>query len=69
MTEDLQRWHPALVLVERCQKANVHCQLLEDRDDDLLAWFLRYPAFAVEWRPYTFVGSRGPFDAYSRSAP
>jgi len=69
MTEDLQRWQPALVLVERCQKPDVHCQLLEDRDDDLLAWFLRDPAFAATWRHYTFTGSRGPFDAYTRTIP
>jgi hypothetical protein len=68
MVEDLQRWQPQLILVERCQKANVHCQLLEDRDDDLLAWFLRSPAFASEWRSYTYTGSRGPFDAYTRTA-
>src|SRR6185312_3772434 len=69
MVEDLQRWHPTLVLVERCQKAAVHCQLLDDRNDDLLAWFLRDPAFAAEWKPYTFIGFRGPFDAYTRTDP
>jgi hypothetical protein len=68
MVEDFQRWKPQLVLVERCQKANIHCQLLEDRDDDLLAWFLRDPAFAEQWKNYSFEGSRGPFDAYVRSS-
>ena len=67
--EDFRRWHPQLVLIERCQKPDIHCQLLEDRDDDLLAWFLRDPAFAAEWKPYTFVGFRGPFDAFTRTAP
>ncbi|WP_158822914.1 hypothetical protein [Granulicella sp. S156] len=65
MVEDLNRWHPQLVLVERCQKANIHCQVLEDRDDDLLAWFLRDPAFAAIWQNYTYQGSRGAFDAYT----
>jgi len=69
MVEDLGRWRPALVLVERCQKADVHCQLLADRKDDLLAWFLRDPAFAAAWKPYTFIGFRGPFDAYIRTTP
>ncbi len=69
MVEDLERWKPPLVLVEHCQKPGVHCQLLEDRDDDLLAWFLRDPAFAAAWKPYTFVVSRGPYDAYARTSP
>jgi hypothetical protein len=68
MVEDLQRWRPQLILVERCQKADIHCQLLEDRDDDLLAWFRRDPAFAAEWQNYTFDGSRGRFDAYVRTS-
>lgn len=64
MVEDLQRWRPAIVLVERCQDAGVQCQELEDRHDDLLAWFLRDPAFATVWRSYQFSGTRGRFDAY-----
>jgi Dolichyl-phosphate-mannose-protein mannosyltransferase len=69
MVEDFRRWHPQLVLIERCQKPDIHCQLLEDRDDDLLAWFLRDPAFAAEWKSYTFVGFRGSFDAFTRTTP
>jgi hypothetical protein len=65
MVEDLSRWHPQLVLVERCQQADVHCQVLEDRHDDLLAWFLRDPAFAAVWKNYRYQGSRGAFDAYT----
>ena len=68
MVEDINRWHPQLVLVERCQKANIHCQVIEDRDDDLLAWFLRDPAFAAIWKNYTYQGSRGAFDAYTLTA-
>jgi hypothetical protein len=64
MVEDLQRWHPALLLVERCQDANVHCQVLEDRHDDLLAWFLRDPAFAAIFRGYRPLGRFGPYDVY-----
>lgn len=68
MVEDLNRWHPQLVLVERCQKASIHCQVLEDRDDDLLAWFLSDPAFAAIWKNYIYQGSRGAFDAYTLTA-
>jgi len=70
MVEDLERWHPQLVLVERCQDPAVHCQELEDFDashSGLLAFFLRDPAFAALWTRYTFAGARGPFDAYTLS--
>jgi hypothetical protein len=64
MREDFARWHPQLVLVERCQDPAVHCQVLEDRHDDLLAWFLRDPAFRDIFAHYHFLRSSGPFDAY-----
>jgi hypothetical protein len=66
MVEDLNRWHPQLILVDRCQKAAIHCQELEDRDDDLLAWFQRDPTFQTLWSHYTYAGTRGDFDAYTR---
>jgi len=65
MVEDLTRWHPELILIHRCQQASVHCQELEDRHDDLLAFFQRDPAFAALWQRYTYTGSRGEFDAYT----
>ena len=65
VVEDLTRWHPTLILIDRCQKADVHCQELEDRHDDLLAFFLRDPAFANLWTHYTYTGTRGEFDAYT----
>lgn len=64
MVEDFNRWHPQVVLVERCHKTNIHCQLLEERDDDLLGWFLRDPAFVAAWKPYRRVRHAGPFDEY-----
>ncbi len=67
MVRDLTRWHPALVLVARCQAPEVHCQELEDRHDDLLTFFEADPAFARLWTHYRFVRSSGPYDAYSRS--
>jgi hypothetical protein len=63
--EDLERWRPALVLVERCQSPEVHCQELEDRHDDLLAFFLADPAFTDVWRRYRFTRRVGPYDAYA----
>lgn len=66
MTEDLDRWHPRVVLVQRCQDPGVQCQILEDRHDDLLAWFSRDPAFRHAWQPYRLLRSSGPFDAYVR---
>ena len=64
MVEDLTRWHPALILINRCQQTTIHCQELEDRHDDLLAYFLRDPAFTTLWTHYTYTASRGDFDAY-----
>jgi hypothetical protein len=65
MIEGLTRWHPTLILIDRCQDPTVHCQELEDRHDNLLAFFLRDPAFATLWTHYTYTGSRGDFDAYT----
>jgi hypothetical protein len=65
MLEDFNRWHPQLVLVHRCEDPAVSCQLLEDRHDNILAFFLRDPAFAASWRHYHFTRSIGPFDAYT----
>jgi len=64
MLQDFVRWQPRLVLVERCQDPAVHCQVLEDRHDDLLAWFLRDPGFREAFRNYHYLRSSGTFDAY-----
>ncbi len=64
MLEDLERWHPTVILVERCQDPAVHCQVLEDRHDDLLAWFGRDPAFATFFSRYHLVRTSGPYDEY-----
>jgi hypothetical protein len=64
MVEDLARWKPPLVLVARCQDPAVHCQVLEDRHDDLLAWFERDPAFRAVFAQYRYLRSSGDYDAY-----
>ena len=65
MVEDLTRWHPKLILINRCQDPQVQCQVLEDRHDDLLAWFSHDPAFRAAFAPYRYAGSKGDFDAYT----
>ena len=74
MVEDLTRWHPALVLVENCERPEVNCQVLaehgERRHDDLLAFFLADPAFAQLWQQhYRLLRSSGPYTAYRLSTP
>ena len=65
MVEDLLRWHPQLLLVERCQDPTVNCQVLEDRRDNLLNYFLRDPAFAQLFASYHFLRTSGRYDAYT----
>src|SRR6185437_6490102 len=64
MVEDLTRWQPQLILIQRCQDPAVLCQKLEGRHDNLLAWFQRDPAFRAILAHYRYVRSSGPFDAY-----
>jgi hypothetical protein len=64
MVEDLSYWHPSLILIERCQDPTVHCQILEDRHDDILAWFQRDPAFRHLFAHYHLLRTSGPYDAY-----
>jgi hypothetical protein len=64
MVEDLQRWRPQLILIARCQDPTIRCQIIEDRHDDLLAWFARDPAFRAEFAHYRYLRSAGPYDAY-----
>lgn len=64
MVDDLNFWRPQLILIQRCQDPAVHCQILEDRHDDLLAWFNRDPAFRDTFSHYRFLRTSGEFDAY-----
>ncbi len=65
MVEDLNRWNPPLILVLRCEDPTVQCQILEDRHDNLLAWFQRDPAFQAIFSHYQYQRSSGPYDAYT----
>ena len=69
LTEDLTRWRPQLILVARCQSPEVHCQLLEDRHDNLLAFYQQDPAFAQVFAAYHLTETRGPYDAYTLNQP
>jgi hypothetical protein len=64
MVEDLTRWHPQLILIQRCQDPAVHCQKLEERHDNLLTWFQRDPSFRAAFAHYRYLRSSGPFDVY-----
>ena len=68
MVEDFVRSNPAVVLVNRCQDPQVFCQVLEDRHDDLLAFFLADPAFRTIWQRYRLIRSSGPYDEYVLTA-
>jgi hypothetical protein len=65
MVEDLNYWHPALILIQRCQDPAVSCQILEGRHDNLMAWFMRDLAFRDAFAQYHLVRSSGGFDAYA----
>ena len=65
MVEDLTRWHPQLILIARCQDPQVQCQVLEDRHDNLLAWFQSDPAFRAAFAPYHHTKSIADYDAYT----
>ncbi len=69
MVEDLTRWRPQLILVARCQDPKVHCQTLEDRHDNLLAFFEQDQAFNQVFANYHFCTSKGSYDAYTLTQP
>lgn len=66
MDEDLDRWQPALILIERCYDPAIQCQFLEDRHDNLLRWFSTDPHFRQIFSAYTFNGVDGRYDVYKR---
>ncbi len=68
MLEDLLRWHPTLLLVERCQ---LHpCQELGPLRPDLLAFFLADPALRTLFRThYTLLRQTPHYDAYTLTTP
>jgi hypothetical protein len=62
--EDLHRYQPAYIFVERCAGPQ-HCDTYTSPFDDI-AWFSHDPAFAAEWSHYAFEKSVPHFDVYAR---
>lgn len=65
ITEDFQRWKPAVVIVKRCSKATP-CLGMEGVTFDPLPWFLQSPGFAAQWANYRLQQSHGDFEVYTR---
>jgi hypothetical protein len=65
VTEDLALWKPVLVLVESCRSSHP-CGVIEGKDFDTIAWFLRSPAFASEWSHYRQQPGNTVFAIYTR---
>ncbi len=62
LVEDLKRWHPGIVLVERCVP---HCLALPDLPRvDLLQWFREKSAFRAVWANYEKRREVGPYDLW-----
>ena len=62
-TEDLNYWHPSVVLVQRCN-AQHSCQGLGNRDFDMLAWLRQSPDFAAAWSHYQPQPGIDGYDVY-----
>ena len=63
VTEDLNYWHPDLVLIPHCTRENP-CQGIEGKDLDVLAWFERSPDFTRVWSHYTPQPGIEGYDVY-----
>jgi hypothetical protein len=61
--EDLNYWHPSIVLVEHCDPKHF-CQGIDGKDFDMLAWFLQGPQFAAVWSHYQRQPGLDDFDVY-----
>lgn len=70
IVDDFERWHPAVVFVERCADTSIApCLSLEAFRVDLLNWFLRDPRFASIWSKYKFRAHVNRYDVYALDAP
>jgi hypothetical protein len=63
-SEDIQRWKPSVILVERCGAGG--CQAIDDPQFDLVDWFTKDPAFTSEWRHYCRRPGNDRYDVYQR---
>ena len=63
--EDLQRWKPQYVFVERCAD-NPPCEVY-NHPIEFISWFSKNSAFATEWANYRFEKSLDNFDIFVRN--
>jgi hypothetical protein len=67
--EDLQRWKPSVVLVERCDDRSILCGKSEAmREIDVLQWFKEDPAFREAWGNYEWCRRIGYYDVWVANA-
>lgn len=66
IVEDLKRWHPSLILVERCDDPSItRCEGLEGLRVDVLGWFEDDPDFRAVWTAnYEWRRQIGPYDLW-----
>lgn len=65
VVEDLQRYRPGVILVDRCDDpAFPVCRNHGDTREDLLAWFLHDQAFASTWQRYEKRHQVGPYEIW-----
>jgi hypothetical protein len=65
--EDLNYWHPSIVLVQLCSVQH-SCQGILGRNFDMLSWFLQSPDFAAVWSHYHRQPGLADFDVYKLDA-
>jgi len=63
--EDLRRWKPSLVLVERCADPTISCGASKSlREIDMLQWFEEDPAFRADWANYEKCEELGYYEVW-----
>ncbi len=63
--EDLASWRPAMVVIDQ-RGPELADALQRESYPNLLAWFLKAPAFQREWRHYVPAGREGDLEAFRR---
>lgn len=67
LSADLERWHPSLVLVDRCQDMSVTpCMGIGTLRVDVLKWLRQDAGFTAAWNDYVHEGQIGPYDLWCR---
>lgn len=65
MAEDLNRWQPAVVVVDECGP-NLCPALQREHYGTVLGWLLKDVDFNRQWQHYTPAGRRGDLDIFRR---